>query len=65
MLQSLILLFDMGEYGYFVWPAYGVFFIVLVGLMIESRKSLKKAKKELAALTLNNTKKPHEEVIES
>ena len=53
MLQSLKLLFDMGEYGYFVWPAYGVFFIVLFGLMIESLHSLKKAKKDLATLTIN------------
>ena len=53
MLQNLKLLFDMGEYGYFVWPAYGVFLIVLFGLMIESLHSLKKAKKNLATLTIN------------
>ena len=50
MLQSLNFLFNMGEYGYFVWPAYGIFFIVLFGLMIESKYSLKKAKKEKKVL---------------
>ena len=64
MLQSLNMLFDLGEYGYFIWPAYGVFLIILIGLMIESRQSLKKAKKDLAALTADKPKKT-DEVIES
>jgi heme exporter protein CcmD len=65
MLQSLYLIFDIGEYGYFVWPAYGIFLIVIIGLMIESKLSLNKAKKELAALTINKTKQSHDEAIES
>ena len=64
MLQSLNMLFDLGEYGYFIWPAYGVFLIILIGLMIESRQSLKKAKKDLEALTVNKQKKT-DEVIKS
>ncbi len=65
MLQTLYLFFDIGEYGYFVWPAYGVFFIVLIGLMIESRQSLKKARKELTALNKNKKKQSHDEVVGS
>ena len=65
MLQSLNFLFNMGEYGYFVWPAYGIFFIVLFGLMIESKHSLKKAKKELATLTMDKTKPSDPGVIGS
>ena len=55
----------MGEYGYFVWPAYGIFFIVLFGLMIESKYSLKKAKKELATLNMNKGKQSDHGVIGS
>ena len=65
MLENFNLLFDMGEYGYFVWPAYGVFFIVLFGLMIESRQALKKAKKDLAALTITKVKQSNDKVLRS
>ena len=41
---------DMGGYGQFVWPAYGVVAVVLIGLFIDSLRSLKTAETELAAL---------------
>ncbi len=42
--------FEMGGHAGFIWPAYGVTAVVLVGLMARSRRSLKSAETELAAL---------------
>ncbi|MBC8338385.1 MAG: heme exporter protein CcmD [Rhodospirillales bacterium] len=49
-MESLQAFWDMGGYGHFVWPAYGVVAVVLIGLFVESRRSLKSAEAELAAL---------------
>jgi len=49
-MEGLSAFLDMGGYGQFVWPAYGVVCVVLVGLMIESRRSLKSAEAALAAM---------------
>ena len=42
--------FEMGGYAGFIWPAYGAVTVVLVGLMGFSRRALKAAETELAAL---------------
>ena len=42
---------DMGGYAGFVWPAYGIAAIVLVGLLVISRRQLKAAEKTLDALS--------------
>jgi heme exporter protein D len=39
----------MGGYARFVWPAFGLAFIVLGGLLIESLVTYKKRQRELAA----------------
>jgi len=49
-MDGLTTFLDMGGYGQFVWPAYGVVAVVLVGLFIDSRRSLKSAETKLAAL---------------
>ncbi len=49
-MDGLTAFLDMGGYGHFVWPAYGIVCVVLVGLMIDSRRSLKSAEAALAAL---------------
>ena len=41
---------DMGGYAGFVWPAYGIVAIVLVGLLVVSRRELRAAEKTLGAL---------------
>ncbi len=46
--------FEMGGYAGFIWPAYGAVTVVLVGLMVLSRRSLKAAETELAALDPRN-----------
>ena len=42
--------FEMGGYAGFIWPAYGAVTVVLVGLMVFSRRALKAAETEPAAL---------------
>jgi len=43
----------MGGYATFVWPAYALAAIVLVGLLAISLRQLRKAEAELAALGLS------------
>jgi len=59
--ESLAAFWDMGGYGHFVWPAYGVVAVVLIALFIESRRSLKSAEAELAALTPSKAIEPNDE----
>ncbi|MBT3306077.1 MAG: heme exporter protein CcmD [Alphaproteobacteria bacterium] len=53
-MENLSAFWDMGGYGHFVWPAYGVVAVVLVGLLVASRRSLKTAEARLAALDSSN-----------
>jgi heme exporter protein D len=39
----------MGGYARFVWPAFGLAFLVLGGLLVESLVTYKKRQRELAA----------------
>ena len=41
---------DMGGYGAFVWPAYGATAVVLVALLLFSRRALGRSEAALAAL---------------
>jgi heme exporter protein CcmD len=43
----------MGGYAKFVWPAYALAAIVLVGLLVISLRQLRKTEAELAALGLS------------
>ena len=42
--------FHMGGYGAFIWPAYAVAAIVMVGLIIATLRNLRARESELAAL---------------
>ncbi len=53
-MDGLTAFLDMGGYGHFVWPADGIVCVVLVGLMIDSRRSLKSAEAALAAFAPGN-----------
>ena len=44
--------FDMSGYGIFIWPAFGISAIVLLGILVHSQRFLKRTEKELE--TLNN-----------
>jgi len=52
MMETIQAFFAMGGYAAFVWPAYALAGIVLVGLLIVSLRQLRKAEAELAALGL-------------
>ena len=42
--------FDMGGYALWVWSAYGVTTIALLALVIETRRSAQRARKQVEAL---------------
>ena len=50
MTDAIRTFFAMGGYAGFVWPAYALAAILLVGLLAASLRQLRKAEAELAAL---------------
>ncbi|HEY4076444.1 MAG TPA: heme exporter protein CcmD [Rhizomicrobium sp.] len=42
--------FDMGAYGAYIWPAYGISALALVGVTVWSAAAWRRAKARLAAL---------------
>ena len=42
--------FHMGGYAAFIWPAFGIVAVVLLALMLVSRRTLKAQERTLAAL---------------
>jgi heme exporter protein CcmD len=42
--------FDMGSYGIYIWPAYGVSAVALIGAVVWTVTSWRRAKAKLAAL---------------
>jgi heme exporter protein D len=53
MTDAIQTFLTMGGYAGFVWPAYALATIVLVGLLALSLRQLRKAEAELAALGLS------------
>lgn len=49
-MDSVKAFLEMGGYAAFVWPAYAVAFVVLVGLLAASLRGLRRREAELAAL---------------
>jgi heme exporter protein D len=49
-MESFAQFIEMGGYARFVWPSFGLTLVVLVGLLVVSRRALKAAEAELAAL---------------
>ena len=49
-MQTVSDYFAMGGYAGFVWTAYAVVAVVLAGLAIASRRSLRARRREIAAL---------------
>jgi len=50
MTDAIRTFFAMGGYAGFVWPAYALAAILLVGLLAVSLRQLRKAEAELAAI---------------
>ena len=49
-METISAYLDMGGHGGFIWPAYAIVTVVMVGLMIVSRRSLKAAEETLKKL---------------
>ena len=58
MTDALQTVLAMGGYAGFVWPAYALATIVLVGLLAFSLRALRRAEAELAALGLAKRERP-------
>ena len=51
MLDFLIHYLNMGGYGHFIWGAYGLSAVIIIGLIIQSRRFLKSTEIKLQSLT--------------
>ena len=49
-MDALSTFLDMGGYAGFVWPAYAIAAVVLIGLFVASKRSLKVTEAALKAL---------------
>jgi heme exporter protein D len=49
-MQRLTEFLSMGGYAVFVWPAYGVTVILMVGLLAQSLRRYRRAQRELETL---------------
>jgi heme exporter protein D len=49
-LEKFLTFLDMGGYALWVWPAYGVTFVSLVGLLVFTLRTLKAREREFESL---------------
>ncbi len=49
-MESLATFLAMGGYGGFIWPAFGIVFVVLTGLLLVSVRSLRSGEATLRTL---------------
>ena len=49
-MASITTFLEMGGYGSYVWPAYGVALVVLVGLVIVTVRQLRLNERDVAAM---------------
>ena len=49
-MSQLFTFLDMSGYGIFIWPAFGISAIVLLGILVHSQRFLKQTEKELEIL---------------
>ena len=47
--------FDMGPYGVYIWPAYGVSAVVIIGMILWTVTAWRRAKAKLAMLESRKT----------
>jgi heme exporter protein D len=48
--MDLIAFIDMGGYGAFIWPSYGLSALVLIAILWQSRARLKRSDAELESM---------------
>ena len=49
-MSQLLTFLDMSGYGNFIWPAFAISAIILLGTLIHSQRFLKRTEKELETL---------------
>ena len=49
-MSQLFTILDMSGYGNFIWPAFGISAIILLGILVNSQRFLKRTEKELEML---------------
>ena len=49
-MEAVSTFFAMGGYAVFVWPAYAIGAVVMVGLLVQTLRSLRARNEDLAAL---------------
>ena len=49
-MNQLSTFINMGGFGEFIWPAFGISVIVLAGVFLQSQRFLNRSEKELSAL---------------
>ena len=49
-MSQLFTFLDMSGYGIFIWPAFGISAIVLLGILVHSQRFLRQTEKELEIL---------------
>jgi heme exporter protein D len=53
--------FDMGQYGAYIWPAYGISALALIGLTVWTVAAWRSARAKLAALENPRAAQPRNE----
>ncbi len=53
-MSELFLIFEMNGHGFFIWSAYGVWFVLLILLFLKTLIRKKEIKKKLKYLTEKN-----------
>ena len=56
---------DMGGYGAFVWPAFGLTFVVMAAMVIATLTSLRARRRELDRLEASLTGRPRRGMVRS
>ena len=54
----------MGGYAAYIWPAYGVVAVVMIGLLMRTIKTLRTNERTLAALEQAGAKRIHEQPVQ-
>ncbi len=60
MMQNISEFILMGGYGGFVWSAYGAAALILIGLLVMSRKDLRARQAEVATLEAASPRRRHQ-----
>ena len=64
-MESIIFYFKMGGYGSYIWATYGMAFVVLLVLWIQSKRFVRNSQSELAILAEDRSSRQMDEKNEA